>query len=83
MISAIYGLRAVACIFFGEAKEEIEGGDIKLSEKLPALLLLISLFIIGLWPKLVSDPVNESVNQTFADKVPTLSVPAGEPSSSE
>lgn len=83
VISAIYGLRAVACVFFGEAKQEIEDGDIKPSEKWPAILLLASLFIIGLWPKLVSDPVNHSVNKTFADKAPGISVAAVEPSDSE
>ena len=83
VISAVYGLRAVACVFFGEAKGEIEGGDIKASEKWPALLLLVSLFVIGLWPKLVADPVNESVNRTFPDRVPSISVAAGETTPSE
>jgi NADH-quinone oxidoreductase subunit M len=78
IISAIYGLRAVASVFFGETKGEFTGGDITSSEKRPALLLLAALFIIGIWPKLVSDPANESVLATFPDRAPTVSVPAGE-----
>ncbi len=78
IISAIYGLRAVACIFFGEAKGEFDGGDITSSEKLPALLLLVALFVVGLWPRMISDPINESVEDTFANKAPAITAHAGE-----
>lgn len=83
LISAIYGLRAVASVFFGEEKGEFTGGDIRFSEKLPAILLLAFLFLIGIWPKLLSDPVNESVTRTFADKAPAMVVPSGEFSMTE
>lgn len=83
IISAIYGLRAVAAVFFGEQKGECDGGDIRFSEKLPALLLLICLFVIGLWPRLVSDPVNQSVNENYASPVTSSSVAVDKPSSSE
>ncbi len=83
VISAVYGLRAVASVFFGEAKGEFKGGDITPAEKAPALLLLISLFVIGLWPKVVSDPVNESVNRSFKDAVPTVTATTDEPTLSE
>jgi NADH-quinone oxidoreductase subunit M len=78
LISAIYGLRAVAAVFFGEEKGELTGGDIRALEKLPAVLLLAFLLLIGFWPKLLSDPVNESVSRTFADAAPSVVVPAGE-----
>ncbi|MGA1205064.1 MAG: complex I subunit 4 family protein [Opitutales bacterium] len=83
VISAVYGLRAVARVFFGEAKGEFAGSDIRPSEKWPAILLLVSLFVVGLWPKLVADPVNESVNRTFPEQAPSISVVAGEPTVSE
>ncbi len=76
LISAIYGLRAVASVFFGEAKGETTGGDIRGSEKLPAVLLLGFLLLIGFWPRLLSDTVNETVTRTFVDTLPTQSVPA-------
>ncbi|NDV62424.1 NADH-quinone oxidoreductase subunit M [Puniceicoccales bacterium CK1056] len=78
LISAIYGLRAIASVFFGEEKGELSGGDISWREKIPALLLLAFLLLIGIWPKLLSDPVNESVTRTFADSAPTMVVPSGE-----
>jgi len=78
IISAVYGLRAVASVFFGEMKGEVSGGDIKTSEKVPAILLLAALFIIGFWPRLISDPANESVLRTFPDLAPAVSAPAGE-----
>lgn len=78
VISAIYGLRAVACIFFGEEKGELDGGDITSSEKLPAILLLVALFVVGLWPRSISDPVNESVENTFANKAPAISAQVAE-----
>jgi len=81
LISAVYGLRAVARIFFGESRGEINGGDIRLAEKIPALLLLACLFLIGIWPKLLSDPVNESVIETFGEDQPVAHVHAGEPTS--
>ena len=78
LISAIYGLRAVALVFFGETKGEFEGGDISRSEKLPAVLLLAFLLLIGLWPKLLTDPVNEAVTRTVTDQTPVMSVPVAE-----
>ncbi len=83
VISAIYGLRAVAAVFFGQAKGNVEGGDIRLAEKIPALVLLISLFVIGLWPRLISDPVNQSVNENYASPVASSSLAVDEPSSSK
>jgi NADH-quinone oxidoreductase subunit M len=78
LISAVYGLRAVASVFFGEEKGQLTGGDIRALEKLPAILLLAFLLLIGIWPRLLSDTVNESVTRTFADKAPALVVPSGE-----
>jgi NADH-quinone oxidoreductase subunit M len=83
IISAVYGLRAVASVFFGEAKGEISGGDITTSEKIPALLLLAALFIIGFWPRLISEPANESVLRTFTEQAPAITAPAGEITSTE
>lgn len=62
IISAIYGLRAVANVFFGPAKESFEARlssdevtDIKPFEKVPALILLLALVIIGVFPRVLSD----------------------------
>lgn len=83
IISAVYGLRAVAKIFFGEApaREESEGPihDIGLGEKLPALLLLGVLFLVGIWPKVISGPVNKGIETLFEAKPPVLLSQTEEP----
>jgi len=75
IISAIYGLRAVAKIFFGEpsaafAKVSAEKvpTDLTWGEKIPALILLVALFAIGFWPKSISTPVNTAVSALYAGK---------------
>lgn len=74
LISAVYGLRAVAAIFFGEPKE-VSGGDILPLEKLPALLLLGGLLLVGFWPKLISNGVDHGVERVYAQIEP-LTVPS-------
>jgi NADH-quinone oxidoreductase subunit M len=61
LISAVYGLRAVASIFFGEEKGVSDATDIRFGEKLPVVLLLLVLFIVGFWPRSISDTINEGV----------------------
>jgi len=65
IISAIYGLRSTAKVFFGpptEAYAKVAAArpptDLRWPEKLPALILLAALLLLGLWPKLISDPLN-------------------------
>jgi NADH-quinone oxidoreductase subunit M len=72
IISAIYGLRAVARVFFGPASEsfakvktEHPPADLRWSEKLPAIILLAALLFIGFWPKSMSDPVNAALHPAW------------------
>lgn len=72
VISAIYGLRAAAKVFFGpqteafdKVLEEKPATDLTWSEKLPALLLLAALLAFGFWPKLMSESINESVAEIY------------------
>lgn len=69
VISAIYGLRAVAAIFFGEAKLSYKGGDLTLGERIPALALLALLFLVGFWPKTISAPVQDVLQPLSAPAV--------------
>ena len=66
LISAVYGLRAVAAIFFGEEKGVEEATDIAFWEKLPVGLLLIVLLVVGFWPRGLSDTVNQAAHRTHA-----------------
>ncbi|WP_269525976.1 complex I subunit 4 family protein [Coraliomargarita parva] len=76
VISAIYGLRAVANIFFGQPKTEsfaqrlesepIE--DIKGFEKLPATVLVVALVVIGIFPRIFSDDANQELSGLYPVK---------------
>ena len=68
IISAIYGLRSTARIFFGPPTERMNEVitrhpplDLNWGEKLPALLLLAALLAVGFWPKSMSDPINAAL----------------------
>lgn len=73
VISAVYGLRAAARVFFGPpteafAKVSVQHPptDLNWREKLPALILLAALLFIGFWPKSLSTPLNTTLNAVYA-----------------
>jgi NADH-quinone oxidoreductase subunit M len=87
VISAIYGLRAAARIFFGPASGrmvEIEGRhpamDLRWAEKLPAFILLAALLGLGFWPKSISTSLDATLadlrfeSRTLVPKVATTNV---------
>ncbi len=68
VISAIYGLRAVARVFFGPTTPALNNAmaanppaDLGWGERLPALILLVMLLLIGFWPKSISDTLNAAL----------------------
>lgn len=68
VISAIYGLRAVARVFYGEPTEAFAKRlqttpvkDIGWCERLPVVLLFIALVAVGVLPKLISNGIDQSV----------------------
>lgn len=70
VISAIYGLRAVADIFFGQPSkvfvERLKSDDIvdlKGFERISALILLVALLVLGGYPRLFSDNANLELSQ--------------------
>lgn len=61
IISAIYGLRALANVCYGSQKDASKGDalcDITWGERLPLLVLLLALLLVGFAPKLVTDKLN-------------------------
>ncbi len=79
IISAVYGLRAAARVFFGPASEQLQRvtaqhppADLDWREKLPALILLAALLLFGFYPKAISQPVDQALNPAPV----TLTVPA-------
>lgn len=68
VISAIYGLRAAARVFFGPPSEALQRvmaehppADLDWRERLPALILLAALILFGFYPRALSDPVNQAL----------------------
>lgn len=68
IISAIYGLRSIANVFFGKETEEFlevqkehSVKDITWAERVPALILLVVLFFVGVFPRTVTTPINEAL----------------------
>ncbi len=72
VLSAVYGLRAVAKIFFGEPTalhaqyaEANPTADLSWSARLPALVLFAALFFLGFWPKALTAPLNETLGTIY------------------
>lgn len=79
VISAIYGLRAAASVFFGQPTEAFAKlqaakpvADLTWNERLPALLLVGALFFIGFWPRSITAPLDASLRAA----IPTSVAPA-------
>ncbi|MES1168973.1 MAG: proton-conducting transporter membrane subunit, partial [Oleiharenicola lentus] len=73
VISAIYGLRAAARVFFGPPTEAMQRvlkehppADLDWVERLPALILLVALLFFGFYPKAISLPVDQALNPPAA-----------------
>jgi NADH-quinone oxidoreductase subunit M len=76
VISAIYGLRAAARVFFGPQSTAFAQvaaanppSDIGWGEKLPALVLIATLLFVGIWPKSFSAAINRALTNTPAAMV--------------
>ncbi len=74
IISAVYLLRAVAKIFFGEPtpamKDHLDKNpftDMQELERTPAVLLLFALLVMGIFPKLITESIDASVIRYFND----------------
>lgn len=81
VISAIYGLRSAARVFFGPTSEQFNGviaahppADLRWSEKIPALILIIALLFIGFWPKSLSTPLDSALRALY----PAVEAPAAQ-----
>ncbi|MGF1484469.1 MAG: NuoM family protein [Opitutales bacterium] len=75
IISAIYGLRAVASICFGEPFRQTDPNgqpmqDLSLAERVPASLLLGTLLFFGIWPTGLGTVVDEELMALLGDEPP-------------
>ena len=68
VVSAVYGLRAAAKVFFGPQSEAFSRvcavnppSDIGWGERLPAFVLIATLLFVGVWPKSFSKGINQAL----------------------
>jgi len=80
VISAVYGLRAAARIFFGPPTEPLQRvmaqhppADLTWGERLPALILLTALVFFGFYPRALSQPVDQALSHPVAAPAATVS----------
>ena len=58
VISAVYGLRAVSAIFFGNKQSFSDARDLGWVERVPALILFGALLVVGLFPNTLTRMVD-------------------------
>lgn len=62
VLSAVYVLRAVLAITYGPIASQHEGlKDARFAEALPAIILTVFIIWIGIFPSVVTDPINTGV----------------------
>jgi NADH-quinone oxidoreductase subunit M len=68
VVSAVYGLRAAGRVFFGPQSEAFAQvcavhppADLAWGEKLPALVLVAALLLVGVWPRSLSTAINQAL----------------------
>jgi NADH-quinone oxidoreductase subunit M len=68
VISAIYGLRSAARVFFGPSTEQLAQVtaahpplDLSWKERAPALILLAALLFVGFWPKSITTALDAAL----------------------
>jgi NADH-quinone oxidoreductase subunit M len=77
VVSAVYGLRAVSRVFYGEPSSAFlplfnqPVADIRPGERWPAAILLGVLMLVGFWPSLISRGINEALPVVYQDTRPT------------
>jgi NADH-quinone oxidoreductase subunit M len=84
IISAIYGLRSAARVFFGPVTERFSEVaakhpvvDLRWAEKIPALVLLAALLLVGFWPKSLTEPINAALTEPHNPAVARARATAG------
>ena len=92
VLSAIYGLRSAARVFFGPPTEQLTRvttlhpvADLRWAEKIPALILLAALLFIGFWPKSLTAPLDAALTAPAPQKVGRVipNAPSGRPLATE
>lgn len=82
VITAVYGLRAAARVFFGEPSAEFARvaarrapSDLAWRERVPALILLAALLFMGIWPLSLSRPLNQTLQRLYPSAPTSVASP--------
>jgi NADH:ubiquinone oxidoreductase subunit 4 (subunit M) len=79
VIGGVYMTRAIRNVLHGPLAEKwsslTDAGHVW--RKLPYALLLASLFIFGVWPRLLTEKINHDVEKIVAQIPPAKSCPVG------
>jgi NADH-quinone oxidoreductase subunit M len=70
VIGAIYMLRAIRDIWHGETVETAALPDASTWRKVPFVLLLAALIVVGVWPRLLTDKIEPSVKRIVTATAP-------------
>jgi len=70
VIGAIYMLRAIRDIWHGETVETAALPDASTWRKVPFVLLLAALIVVGIWPRLLTDKIEPSVKRIVTATAP-------------
>jgi len=72
VISAVYGLRAMGKVFYGQPssaflkyQETHPVTDLRWSERVPALVLILTLVGFGIWPRAFTEPLNRTLKAVY------------------
>ncbi len=85
ILSAVFGLRAIANVFFGKQTTDFEEfekdnpvADLKTAEMVPAGFLVSALLLVGLWPLSISRGIDAEINERFEafDSISSLALPS-------
>ena len=70
MIGAIYMLRAIRDVWHGESIDTPALQDASAWRKVPFILLLAALIVVGVWPRLLTDKIEPSVKRIVTVAAP-------------
>jgi NADH-quinone oxidoreductase subunit M len=67
ILAAVYTLRALLSVSFGEQKKSISHEDIAWKEWLPMFVLVVTIVCIGVYPDLISSTLNHTLETIVSD----------------
>jgi NADH-quinone oxidoreductase subunit M len=67
VISAVYGLRAVSSIFFGDKHSFSDARDLNWTERVPGIILFAALLVVGFFPNTITQMVDAAFSANLKE----------------